>query len=78
MNDLVEIWKSKPIPEGPVVLRSELPSDVKVKMTALMASLKSLDEDCAYGVLQGEAKGFMPITHDAYNVIIEARKLKSN
>ncbi|WP_370213303.1 phosphonate ABC transporter substrate-binding protein [Roseovarius sp.] len=78
MNDLVEIWKSKPIPEGPVVLRSELPSDVKVKMTALMASLKSLDEDCAYGVLQGEAKGFMPITHDAYNAIIEARKLKSN
>lgn len=78
MNDLVEIWKSKPIPEGPVVLRSELPSDVKVKMTALMASLKSLDEDCAYGVLQGEAKGFMPITHDAYTAIIEARKLKSN
>ena len=78
MNDLVQIWKSKPIPEGPVVLRSELPSDVKVKMTALMASLKSLDEDCAYGVLQGEAKGFMPITHDAYNAIIEARKLKSN
>jgi phosphonate transport system substrate-binding protein len=21
MNDLVEIWKSKPIPEGPIVLR---------------------------------------------------------
>jgi len=78
MNDLVQIWKSKPIPEGPVVLRSALPSDIKVKMTGLMASLKSLDEDCAYGVLQGEAKGFMPITHDAYNVIIEARKLKSN
>ena len=78
MNDLVQIWKSKPIPEGPVVLRSALPSDIKVKMTGLMASLKSLDEDCAYGVLQGEAKGFMPITHDAYNAIIEARKLKSN
>jgi phosphonate transport system substrate-binding protein len=22
MNDLVEIWKSKPIPEGPIVLRT--------------------------------------------------------
>ncbi|MBR9842290.1 MAG: phosphonate ABC transporter substrate-binding protein [Rhodobacteraceae bacterium] len=78
MNDLVQIWKSKPIPEGPVVLRKALPTDVKVKMTALMASLKSMDDDCAYGVLQGDAKGFMPITHDAYEVIIEARKLKSN
>ncbi len=25
MNDLVEIWRSKPIPEGPVVLRKSLP-----------------------------------------------------
>ena len=78
MNDLVQIWKSKPIPEGPVVLRSALPEDVKLKMTGLWASLKSMDEDCAYGVLQGDAKGFMPITHDAYLSIIEARKAKSN
>ncbi len=78
MNDLVKIWQSKPIPEGPVVLRKALPEDVKLKMTGLMASLKSMDEDCFYGVAAGEAKGFMPITHDAYEVIIEARKLKSN
>jgi len=78
MNDLVQIWQSKPIPEGPVVLRRDLPEDVKLKMTGLMASLKSMDADCFYGVAAGEAKGFMPITHDAYEVIIEARKLKSN
>ncbi|THD76727.1 phosphonate ABC transporter substrate-binding protein [Thalassobius vesicularis] len=78
MNDLVEIWKSKPIPEGPVVLRKALPENVKLKMTGLMASLKSMDDECFYGVAAGDAKGFMPITHDAYDVIIEARKLKSN
>lgn len=78
MNDLVEIWRSKPIPEGPIVLRKALPEKVKVQMTALMASLPSMDADCAYGVLQGEAKGFQPIGHDAYEVIIEARKLKTN
>ncbi|MGB1963362.1 MAG: phosphonate ABC transporter substrate-binding protein [Candidatus Puniceispirillales bacterium] len=77
MNDLVQIWQSKPIPEGPIVLRKSLPADVKVQMTALMASLPSMDSDCAYGVLSGEAKGLMPIGHDAYEVIIEARKLKS-
>ncbi|CUH84362.1 phosphonate ABC transporter substrate-binding protein [Thalassovita mediterranea] len=78
MNELVQIWKSKPIPEGPIVLRKALPEDVKVKFTALMASMPSIDPDCAYGVLSGEAKGVQPIGHDAYEVIIEARKLKSN
>ncbi len=46
-------------------------------MTGLMASLVSMDPECAYGVMSGEAKGFMPITHDAYESIIEARKAKS-
>ncbi|KIC28211.1 phosphonate ABC transporter substrate-binding protein [Leisingera sp. ANG-S5] len=77
MNDMVEIWKSAPIPEGPFVLRTELPEDVKVKMTGLLASMNSIDPDCMYNVLGGESKGLMPITHDAYEVIIEARKLKS-
>ncbi|MEX0285075.1 MAG: phosphonate ABC transporter substrate-binding protein, partial [Paracoccaceae bacterium] len=78
MNELVQIWQSQPIPEGPVVLRKALPADVKEKMTALMAGLVEKDQDCAYGVMAGEAKGFEPIGHDAYEIIIEARKLKSN
>lgn len=77
MNDLVEIWRSKPIPEGPVVLRNALPDDVKTKMTDLMAGLVEKDKECAYGVMAGEAKGFEPITHDAYESIIEARRAKS-
>lgn len=78
MNDLVEIWRSKPIPEGPIVLRKALPADVKVQMAALMASLPSMDYDCYYGVMSGDSKGFMPIGHDAYISIVEARKAKSN
>lgn len=78
MNDLVQIWQSNPIPEGPIVLRKDLPEDVKVKFTALMASLPAMDPDCAYGVLSGEAMGVMPIGHDAYEAIIQARQLKSN
>lgn len=74
MNEMVEIWKSKPIPEGPVVLRKALPADVKEKMTALMAGLKERDEDCFYGVAAGDALGFQPIGHDAYESIIAARQ----
>ncbi len=78
MNDMVQIWQSKTIPEGPVVLRKSLPAEVKAKMTALVDTLDEKDADCFYGVASGEARSFDPITHDAYEVIIEARKLKSN
>jgi phosphonate transport system substrate-binding protein len=78
MNDLVEIWRSKPIPEGPIVLRKELPADVRATMTALVDGLHEKDEDCAYGVAAGESLGFDPITHAAYVSIVEARKAKSN
>mgnify|MGYP002700289547 FL=1 len=78
MNDIVEIWRSKPIPEGPVVLRTTLPQDVKDKMTALVDGLHEADPECAYGVAAGESLGFNPITHDAYVSIVKARKAKSN
>ena len=78
MNDLVEIWRSKPIPEGPVVLRKNLPEEVKATMTALVDELHEMDADCAYGVAAGESLGFDPIAHDAYVSIVEARKAKSN
>lgn len=78
MNDLVEIWRSKPIPEGPVVLRKDLPEEVKATMTQLVDELHEKDADCAYGVAAGESLGFDPIAHDAYVSIVEARKAKSN
>ena len=78
MNDLVEIWKSKPIPEGPVVLRKALPADVKTKMTAMVEGLHAKDPQCAYNVAAGDTSGFVPITHDYYESIIAVRKAKSN
>jgi len=76
MNDLVQIWKSNVIPEGPIVLRKALPADVKEKMTALVDGLHERDADCAYGVAAGETLGFQPVTHDTYVSVIEARKAK--
>lgn len=78
MNDLVQIWKSAPIPEGPIVLRKSLPADAKAKMIELVDNLWNNDPDCAYGVAAGDSLGFDPITHEAYVSIIEARKAKSN
>lgn len=78
MNDVVEIWRSKLIPEGPMVVRAALPADVKDKVTALTADLWEKDPKCAYGVAQGDAKDFVPATHDMYLGIVDARKLQGN
>ena len=77
MTEIKEIWRSKIIPEGPIVLRKSLPQDVKFKMIGMMASLASMDKDCAYTFMAGEVKGIAPIDHSAYEAIIGARKLKS-
>jgi phosphonate transport system substrate-binding protein len=78
MNDIVEIWKSKPIPEGPIVLRRALPEDVKAKMVAFLSDLHAKDPQCAYSMAAGETAGFAPITHDAYQTMIDLRLAQEN
>jgi phosphonate transport system substrate-binding protein len=74
MTQLVEVWRSPVIVEGPIVLRKALPSDVKVKMVGMMASLGFMDPECAYTFMAGEVLGLAPITHAAYETIVEIRR----
>ncbi|NJS39180.1 MAG: phosphonate ABC transporter substrate-binding protein [Rhodobacteraceae bacterium] len=76
MSNLVEIWRSKLIPEGPLVIRTALPQDVKDKVTELTANLWETDPACAYNVAAGDAKDFVPVTIDAYEGVLAARKLQ--
>lgn len=78
MNEMVEIWRSKPIPEGPLVLRKALPAEVKASFTQMMQDMIKTDKDCTYGVAGGETAGFQPVAHDNYLSIIEARKLEES
>ncbi|VDC24626.1 phosphonate ABC transporter substrate-binding protein [Pseudogemmobacter humi] len=76
MSNLVEIWRSALIPEGPMVLRKALPQDVKDKVTRLTADLWETDPECAYSVAAGEARDFVPVKHSDYDGIIAARKMQ--
>ncbi|AJE45517.1 phosphonate ABC transporter substrate-binding protein [Celeribacter indicus] len=78
MNDMVQIWQSNIIPEGPFVIRKALPQDVKDSVTELTGNLWEEDPDCAYGVAAGEAKDFIPVEHDTYASIVAARQAVSN
>lgn len=78
MNNLVEIWKSKEIPEGPIVLRRALPAEAKEKIVTFLKELHGKDPQCAYNMAAGETSGFTPISHEAYESIIAVRKAQSN
>lgn len=78
MNEMVEIWRSKSIPEGPIVLRQSLPQDAKDKVYEVLANLHVTDADCAYSVAAGETAGFFPVTHEAYESIIAVRRASMN
>jgi phosphonate transport system substrate-binding protein len=76
MTTMKEIWRSALIPEGPMVVRKALPQDVKDKMYAMLDTMWADDAECAYNVAAGEAKDFVPVTHDQYLGIIAARQLQ--
>lgn len=76
MNEIVEIWRSKLIPNGPYVVRRSLPEDVKAKVNDLVDNMWTTDPTCAYAVAAGEAKDFVPVKHEEFQGIIDARKLQ--
>ncbi|MDQ0455861.1 phosphonate ABC transporter substrate-binding protein [Rhizobium paknamense] len=74
MDDLVELWKSPLIPNGPIVLRSSMSDAMKQKVTAFMMDLPKTDAACFSAVEGGEYKGFAKVNVDFYKPIIDARK----
>lgn len=74
MDDLVEIWKSPLIPNGPLVIRTALPADVKAKVVDYLTKLPETDPACFSAVQGGEFKGYVPVTPAFYQPIIDARK----
>ncbi|AJD41628.1 phosphonate ABC transporter substrate-binding protein PhnD [Rhizobium gallicum bv. gallicum R602sp] len=74
MDDLVELWKSPLIPNGPVVVRSSLNDDMKAKFKAFMMDLPKSDPACFSAIQGGDFKGFTEVNVDFYKPIIDVRK----
>lgn len=76
MNELVEIWRSVLIPNGPFVVRTALPQDVKDKVVKLLADMSETDHACAAAVNSGDLKDFIPVEAGMYDGILAARQLQ--
>lgn len=70
MADIQILWRSAAIPHGPHAVRSELPSDVKVRLRDALVHLRE-DDPVAYEAVEPEfGGGFTSITHGAYEPLL--------
>jgi phosphonate transport system substrate-binding protein len=74
MEDITEVWKSPLIPNGPLVMRSDLPQEMKDKIIAFYTALPTEDYECFRSIENGDFSGYTPVTPEFYMPIIEARK----
>lgn len=74
MDDLVEVWKSPLIPNGPIVVRSSMNDEMKQAFKAFMMELPESDPNCFSAIQGGDFKGFTEVTPAFYEPIIDARR----
>ncbi|GAB4359188.1 MAG: phosphonate ABC transporter substrate-binding protein [Oricola sp.] len=76
MNDVVEVWRSPLIPNGPIVVSNKLDKDVRAKFISYMKALPESDPECFSAIQGGDYKGFIDVDESFYETIIAARKAK--
>lgn len=74
MGDLVELWKSPLIPNGPIVVRTTLDPAIKDEFKALMLALPKSDPECFAAIQGGDYQGLTEVNVEFYQAIIAARK----
>ena len=74
MEDVTQVWQSPLIPNGPLVMRKDLPQEMKDKIIAFYTALPTEDYECFRSVENGDFTGYTPVTVDFYRPIIDARK----
>jgi phosphonate transport system substrate-binding protein len=74
MSDVNIIWQSGKLPNGPWVLRSTLPPDLKAVIRDFMLDLPKSHKDVYDAVEQGAGIGYVPATMELYKDIIELRE----
>lgn len=74
MNDIRVIWQSNLITNGPRVIRSAVPTELKDLVMGSMLRLQFEDPDCFEAINQGDALAYYPIDTDFYMPIINMRR----
>ncbi len=76
MDDIVQVWSSKLIPNGPIVMPKKLPQEAKDVMLGMKQWIQENDPECNENIANGVVKAWVPVDHSFYEVIVKARKAK--
>ena len=73
MSDINVIWQSGKIPNGPWVVRNDIPADLKATFTSFLLDLPKTNKKVYDDVERGTGIGYAPATMDLYKDIIDLR-----
>ncbi|MGF1475519.1 MAG: phosphonate ABC transporter substrate-binding protein [Geminicoccaceae bacterium] len=74
MGELVQLWQSPLIPNGPIVVRSSMDEEMKQTFKQFMIDLPESDPECFAAIQGGDFTGFTEVTPEFYQAIIDTRK----
>ncbi len=77
MKDIRIIWKSRPIENGPFVLRKDTPADFQADMYQLHRALPKAFPDIYHALDMGSGMDWVPVKHEDYQVFIDMLKAEA-
>jgi len=76
MDDITQIWSSKLIPNGPIVMPKSMPQEARDVMVGMKQWILKNDPKCNENIANGIVKAWVPVDHSFYESIVKARKAK--
>lgn len=77
MKDLRIIWTSRPIQNGPIAVRADLPAAFKQDMVNFHLALPKAAPEVHRAVERGNAIGWVPTKHEDYAVFVDMRRAEA-
>ena len=74
MRDLRIIWKSRPIPNGPMTARADLPQSFKDDFTQFHLALATAHPQIYAQIERGGGRGYSRVTHADFEPIVQLRR----
>lgn len=71
-EDIRIVWTSPQLPSPPVVIRKDLPLEMRVDLEKLFIRLKDHDMKLAESVAQGRTNGMVRVFHENYGLMCQA------
>ncbi len=74
MSDLRIVWRSDPIPTGPITIRADLPAALKADLLQFFLAMPKAYPEIYRQISRGEGTGYREARHSDYQIFIDLRR----